>query len=102
MATSTGPAYYMINCAHPDHFINVFKSTNEPWMDRVQAVRANPSRLSHEELDSSPTLQPGDPVEFGRLNGQLRKVMPKLNVFGGCCGTNDKHIKQIAITMQAF
>src|SRR5690606_30884413 len=42
-------AYYMLNCAHPEHFAHVL---DDPLLaERVQGLRANASRLSHAELD---------------------------------------------------
>ena len=71
-------------------------------MARIGAMRANPSSKSHEELDESPTLEAGDPVEFGRLCGQMKKCLPSLSVFGGCCGTNEKHLDQIVVTLKTL
>ena len=33
-ATGRGPAYYMINCAHPTHFVGTL-AAGEPWLDRI-------------------------------------------------------------------
>ena len=89
------PSYYMINCAHPTHFAHVLEDRGA-WIDRIRGVRANASRLSHAELNESPTLDPGDPVEFGRQYRELRDALPNLNVMGGCCGTDHRHVEQIA------
>ena len=83
-ATGHAPAYYMVNCAHPTHFENVLH-------ERIHGVRANASRKSHAELNESTELDIGDPVEFGRDH----KRLPKLNVYGGCCGTDHRHIEEI-------
>ena len=42
-ATSRAPAYYMINCAHPDHFREVLDQ-DTGWVQRVRGIRANASR----------------------------------------------------------
>ena len=60
-ATGEAPAYYMINCAHPQHFRDVL-ATDEPWLDRIRGLRANASTLSHAELDAATELDSGDPV----------------------------------------
>lgn len=91
-ATQNGPAYYMINCAHPDHFSSALEDS---WMQRVRAIRANASRLSHAELDESETLDDGNPDEFGRLYRQLRDRFPHLSVLGGCCGTDHRHVEKV-------
>ena len=57
-------------------------------MKRVRGLRCNASKRSHEELDGSSDLDIGDPEEFGNLHIDLKKIVPHLNVFGGCCGTD--------------
>jgi methionine synthase I (cobalamin-dependent) len=59
-------------------------------------LRANASRKSHAELNESPELDIGNPVELGIEHAQLKKRVPELNVIGGCCGTDHRHIEQIA------
>lgn len=90
-ATGNAPIYYMINCAHPDHFSSVLNG-DASWKHRIGGVRANASRLSHAELDQSTELDEGDPDEFGRLYSELSKKLPALRVFGGCCGSDHRHI----------
>lgn len=94
-ATSGYPSYYMINCAHPTHFEHVLVGGGS-WRDRIRGVRANASRMSHAELNDSIDLDVGDPVEFGRQYAGLRARLPQLNVMGGCCGTDHRHVEQIA------
>lgn len=93
-ATGAYPAYYMINCAHPDHFAGVLQDA--PWARRVRGVRANASRKSHAELDASTTLDAGDPHELADQYRDLAQRLPWLNVFGGCCGTDLRHVAAIA------
>ncbi|GJD54038.1 hypothetical protein OPKNFCMD_6818 [Methylobacterium crusticola] len=93
-ATGNTPAYYMINCAHPDHFRGALAS-GEPWLNRILGIRANASRKSHAELDVSTELDIGDPAELGRQYRDLRSHLPNLRVFGGCCGTDHRHIAAI-------
>jgi S-methylmethionine-dependent homocysteine/selenocysteine methylase len=94
-ATSAFPSYFMINCAHPTHFEHVL-TPGESWLERVRGVRANASRLSHAELNECSTLDPGDPSELGKQYAQLKRQLRSLNVMGGCCGTDHRHIEQIA------
>lgn len=94
--TSGYPAYYMINCAHPAHFSNVIVG-NEPWTNRIRGLRANASTMSHAELNESPTLDAGNPEQLGRQYAELkRQQLKSLNVFGGCCGTDHRHVDQMA------
>lgn len=91
------PAYYMINCAHPEHFRTVLE-TGAEWTKRIRGLRANASRQSHAELDAAETLDRGDPVELAQDYAGLLPLLPNLRVFGGCCGTDHRHIDEIART----
>lgn len=94
-ATASYPVYYMINCAHPTHFAHVLVQGGS-WLTRLRGVRANASRRSHAELNESPDLDIGDPVDLGMRFAAIRRIIPHLNVVGGCCGTDHRHIEQIA------
>jgi S-methylmethionine-dependent homocysteine/selenocysteine methylase len=93
-ATGEYPAYYMINCAHPDHFASALP--DEPWTRRILGVRANASRKSHAELDACTQLDAGDADELAAQYVELARRMPWLNIFGGCCGTDLRHVAAIA------
>lgn len=90
--TDSAPIYYMINCAHPEHFKGALSAD---WTARIGAVRANASRLSHAELDVAESLDEGDPQEFGALHVELAKRLPGLRVVGGCCGTDHRHVSHV-------
>ncbi len=93
-ATNGAAAYFMVNCAHPDHFSE--HMTNEAWAQRIRGLRCNASRMSHAELDESEVLDDGDPTESATDYGLLKEAMPWLNVFGGCCGSDLRHVTAIA------
>lgn len=99
-ATGSYPAYYMVNCAHPSHFTHVFEG-RPPWTARLGGVRANASKLSHEELDEAEELDRGDPRELAANYGVLRSLVPSLRVFGGCCGTDHGHVSAISAAVTA-
>ena len=91
------PIYYMINCAHPTHFLpELQKDTQKQWTNRIRGIRANASCKSHAELDEATELDSGDPEELGIENKRLKSLFNQLNVFGGCCGTDERHILEIA------
>ena len=94
-ATSGYPSYYMINCAHPTHFDGVL-AEGEQWVKRIRGLRANASRMSHAQLNEAAKLDAGNATEFGQEYADLKKRLPQLNVMGGCCGTDHRHIEQIA------
>jgi S-methylmethionine-dependent homocysteine/selenocysteine methylase len=88
-------SYYMINCAHPEHFKEIFKTEGE-WKNRIAAIRANASTKSHAELDESETLDTGDCKHLAEGYAELKQLLPELRVIGGCCGTDLSHITAIA------
>lgn len=93
-ATGGAPAYFMINCAHPSHFAHVLEES-AAWQRRLRGLRANASRRSHAELDAAPDLDAGDPVALGAEYAALCRRHPQLCVLGGCCGTDERHVRQI-------
>ena len=94
-ATGSYPAYYMVNCAHPTHLPDDLAS-GAPWALRVRGFRANASSLSHAELDEAEELDDGDVEELTRQAGELHLAAPQLTVWGGCCGTDKRHLEAIA------
>ena len=92
--TGAAPAYYMINCAHPTHFDDVLEGSGA-WRERIRGLRANASTKSHAELDEATELDAGDPADLGRRYAALRSDLPRLNVLGGCCGTDHRHVGEI-------
>jgi len=93
-ATNAAAAYFMVNCAHPDHFSHVL--ADSPWARRIRGLRCNASRLSHAELDECEVLDDGDPVELADQYKAITNTMPWMNVFGACCGSDLRHVTQIA------
>lgn len=91
-------AYFMINCAHPEHFEGVLDELGASSR-RVRGLRANASRRSHAELDVSTDLDAGDPRELGEQYRALSRKLPALNVVGGCCGTDHRHVAAIAAAL---
>ncbi|MES2784950.1 MAG: homocysteine S-methyltransferase family protein [Pseudomonadota bacterium] len=90
----TAPAYFAVNCAHPSHFEACF-ADGGTWTTRIRGVRANASMRSHAELDAATELDIGDPAKLGESYRRLRTPLPSLNVLGGCCGTDSRHLKAI-------
>lgn len=93
-ATDASPVYYLVNCAHPTHFMQALEP-GEPWIDRVYGAKANASAKSHAELDESETLDAGDPLDLGQRYRALRQSFPGIRVLGGCCGTDHRHVAAI-------
>ena len=94
MDAGVAPAYFMVNCAHPTHFSDVLTGRDD-WLGRIHGLRANASRMSHEELDEAEELDDGNPAELGSQYRELMALLPNLNVMGGCCGTDHRHVHEI-------
>lgn len=92
-ATTTPPAYYMVNCAHPTHFIDRLDPAAD-WVGRIRGVRANASTMSHAELDAATALDRGDIGLLADNYAQLATVLD-LRVIGGCCGTDHEHVHTV-------
>jgi S-methylmethionine-dependent homocysteine/selenocysteine methylase len=88
------PAYYMINCAHPTHFSSVLEP-GARWTERIRCLRANSSALSHAELDESTEIDEGNPAELGRQHREMLEILTNVNILGGCCGTDERHVDAI-------
>jgi homocysteine S-methyltransferase len=93
-ATRAYPSYYMINCAHPRHFPPELR-IGAPWIGRIGGLRANASAKSHAELDASPEIDIGNVTELAEDHAQLLPLLPNLQLIGGCCGTDHRHIAAI-------
>jgi len=93
-ATDGAAAYFMVNCAHPEHFAHQLAGTD--WARRIRGIRCNASRMSHAELDECEVLDDGDAAELADSYRQLKDSLPWLNVFGGCCGSDLRHVTEIA------
>jgi S-methylmethionine-dependent homocysteine/selenocysteine methylase len=87
-------SYFMINCAHPEHFKAVLNPA-ESWTKRIKGLRANASKKSHAELDESETLDIGNKEELANDYCDLRRDLPNLSIIGGCCGTDSTHLESI-------
>ena len=97
-ATDGYPVSYMVNCAHPTHVVPTLEAAKREradWLGRFKGFRANASSKSHQELDESPVLDPGDPDDLASRVARMQRDLG-LRVIGGCCGTDARHIRAIA------
>ncbi|MCC7120677.1 MAG: homocysteine S-methyltransferase family protein [Gammaproteobacteria bacterium] len=94
-ATAGFPLYYMLNCAHPQHFEGAL-APDGAWLARIRGLRANASAKSHAELDAADTLDRGEPAVLARHYAALIERLPHVNIVGGCCGTDVEHAECIA------
>jgi homocysteine S-methyltransferase len=92
-ATGGAPAYYMINCTHPTEFEPGL--TGGGWTARLGGFMPNAVAMETLDLCKLGHLEDGDPVELGGQMARLARRFPHVNVWGGCCGTDGRHIAQI-------
>ena len=59
------------------------------------ACAPTPRRKSHAELDEARSSTTGDPADLGARYAELQASLPQLNVLGGCCGTDHRHVAAI-------
>lgn len=92
------PTFYMVNCVHPtifeqaiSHEVNRSKNITA----RILGFQANTSSKSPEELDNLSYLDTSNPEEFADLMISIHKRFG-VKVLGGCCGSDDRHIAEIA------
>ena len=89
-----GPAYFLVNCAHPDHVEHALAPSG-PWLERIMGIRFNASTKSHAELDEALELDEGSPELLATAYGRLKPLLPKISVVGGCCGTDARHVASL-------
>jgi homocysteine S-methyltransferase len=92
-STDAAPEFFVINCAHPTHFAHALPEGDSRM--RIRGLRANASTLSHAELDEAEELDAGDPADLAERYVALRRDLPELEVVGGCCGTDIRHVTAI-------
>lgn len=88
------PLCYGINCSHPLEFEPALESGN--WVERIRNIRPNAVKMEKISLCKLGHLEEGDPIELGEQIGMLAKRYPHIDMWGGCCGTWDRHLIEIA------
>ena len=94
LAGEARPAFYGINCSHPLEFLPAIEPGG--WFERVRCLRPNAASMDKVSLCSLGHLESGDPVDLGRRMGEIARRYPHLDILGGCCGTWDEHLGEIA------
>jgi len=92
------PLAYMINCTHASFARKALlhPAHSSPLVrERMIGLLANTAALTPEELNNSTTLVDEDPDTFGRSVAGLHKDLG-LKILGGCCGTDNRHIRALA------
>ena len=93
------PDFYGINCSHPIEFEPALEPGH--WFERVRSLRPNAAMVDKISLCKLGHLEDGDPVELGEQMGDLARRFPHIDVWGGCCGTWETHLDEIARNVSA-
>jgi homocysteine S-methyltransferase len=93
------PAFYGINCSHPLEFTSAIEPGN--WFERVRCLRPNAAMMDKISLCTLGHLESGDPAQLGELMGGLARQYPHIDIWGGCCGTWETHLDEIARNVHA-
>ena len=88
------PDSYGINCSHPVEFEPALAPGD--WTRRLRALRPNAAKMDKIALCKLNHIEEGDPEELGQMMGDLARRYPWIDIFGGCCGTWDRHADAIA------
>lgn len=96
--TKRNPLCYMTNCVHPKIVVKALSqrcNQTTTVEKRFKGIQANASSLSPEELDNCCNLETSD---ANSLADDMFKLLNdyKFKIFGGCCGTDETHIHEIA------
>ncbi|MBT0653981.1 homocysteine S-methyltransferase family protein [Geomobilimonas luticola] len=97
-AVTPPPLAYMINCTHASFARSaLLHETHSSALvrQRIVGLLANTAALSPEDLNDSASLVEEDPDVFARSVAGLRRELA-LKILGGCCGTDDRHIRSLA------
>ena len=97
-AVSPRPLTYIVNCTHASIFRKaIFHEVNSSplTVERIGGLLANTAALKPEDLDERQHLVTEAPEIFGQAVGDLKNDLG-MKILGGCCGTDDRHIRQLA------
>ncbi|MBT8415804.1 MAG: homocysteine S-methyltransferase family protein [Silicimonas sp.] len=93
-------AFLGINCAHPLEFQPAL--VPGAWQERIRSIRPNASQTEKLALCKIGHLEDGDPEELGRQMADIVRRMPQIDILGGCCGTDERHLERMAIEVKAM
>jgi len=98
--TEGAAAWFGTNCSHPLEFEPAI-SDEGSWRERLRLIRPNAAKMEKLSLCKLGHLEDGDPVELGAQMGDVASRFPALDIIGGCCGTDERHLHEIAKKVNA-
>lgn len=93
-ATDGAALHFTINCTHPTEFEAGL--SDGAWTRRLGGFLPNAVAMELLSLCRLGHLEDGDPVELGGQMADLARRFPHARIWGGCCGTDARHIAEIA------
>jgi len=100
-AALPAPLFYSISCVHPSIVATALRGEavfSDLVARRLNEFKANASPLSPQELVRLDHPEGDDPDLFATEMWSLHQDFG-LRVLGGCCGTDDRHIRALAARM---
>lgn len=100
-AAERKPLCYMTNCVHPAILLEALDQPHnktELVRERFQGIQANAACMEPDRLDGSRELRSSAPDELADHFITLLQAHP-LKILGGCCGTDDSHIREMAVRL---
>jgi homocysteine S-methyltransferase len=98
-AGAAKPDFFGVNCSHPLEFEPALEPGD--WIKRVRSLRPNASAKDKMDLCQIGHLEDGDPIDLGQRMGALARRYAHIDIWGGCCGTWDRHLAEIARNVTA-
>lgn len=91
------PLCYMTNCVHPsilEEALSAPENQSELVRKRFCGIQANAARFSPEVLDNSGELLSSPARDLAAAFASLGEHFP-LKIYGGCCGTDERHMREM-------
>lgn len=101
---SPGPQAYLINCTHASFCkAALLNQTNSSPLvrERIIGLLANTAALTPEDLDNRVGLVAEEPEIFGQAVASLHGEFG-MKILGGCCGTDERHIRCLAEQLRQY
>jgi homocysteine S-methyltransferase len=98
--TGGAAAWFGTNCSHPVEFEPAISEAGA-WAERLRYIRPNATQMEKIALCKLGHLEDGDPVELGHQIGDVARRFPNADILGGCCGTDERHLGEIAKNVNA-
>ncbi|MEG1060830.1 MAG: homocysteine S-methyltransferase family protein, partial [Oscillospiraceae bacterium] len=102
--TDTPPLFYMANCVHPVNLLHALQkpfNQTEKVRRRIRGSVSNASMLKPNQLEGCDHIKNSDAKELADAVVKLNDYHP-MQICGGCCGTDETHLFEIASRLKAL